>query len=68
MAKRALRGKRHLADATCYQAQQYAEKYLKEILTSRQLEFPRIHGLNSLNQLCLHGVYSPHLRAMILIR
>ena len=55
MAKRALRGKRRLPDAACYHAQQCAEKYFKAILTSRQLEFPRIHDLDSLNQLCLQA-------------
>ena len=55
MAKRALRGKRRLPDAACYHTQQCAEKYFKAILTSRQLEFPRIHDLDSLNQLCLQA-------------
>ncbi|GIV64100.1 MAG: HEPN domain-containing protein [Chloroflexota bacterium] len=55
MAKRALRGQRRLPDAACYHAQQCAEKYLKAVLTFQQIEFPRIHDLDSLNQLCLQA-------------
>jgi len=35
----------------CFHAQQAAEKYLKALLTSRQIEFPKTHAIEALLQL-----------------
>ena len=40
-------------DATCFHAQQAAEKYLKAYLQEREVVFPRIHNLVQLLELCL---------------
>jgi len=36
----------------CFHAQQSAEKYLKAVLVSRRVYFPKTHDLVFLNQLC----------------
>ncbi len=41
-------GKRTPADTVAFHAQQCAEKYLKALLTSQGIEFPRIHDLSEL--------------------
>lgn len=40
-------------DACCFHAQQAAEKYLKAYLVSKQINFPKTHDLQSLNNLCI---------------
>ena len=39
-------------DAVCYHCQQCAEKYLKAFLVLHSVDFPRIHHLPKLNELC----------------
>ncbi len=39
-------------DAACFHAQQAAEKYIKAYLTHNEKEFPFIHNLEKLIQLC----------------
>lgn len=39
-------------DAVCYHCQQCAEKYLKAFLVLHSVDFPRIHHLPRLNELC----------------
>src|SRR6266511_2671237 len=55
MAKRALRRSKPLTTPSCFHSQQYAEKYLKAILISRDIEFPKTHDLLILDTLCAHG-------------
>ena len=42
-------------DAACFHAQQAAEKYLKAYLTANGKEFPFVHNLEKLVQLCSEG-------------
>ena len=53
-AGRELRARRHPNyDATCFHAQQAAEKYLKAYLQEHEVVFPRIHNLiNCLSCAC----------------
>jgi HEPN domain-containing protein len=52
-----LRRKRLPVQAICFHAQQSAEKYLKALLVSRRVYFPKTHDLAFLNQLCeQHGI------------
>jgi HEPN domain-containing protein len=39
-------------DTACFHAQQAAEKFLKAYLTANQVEFPFIHNLEKLVELC----------------
>ncbi len=39
-------------DAACFHAQQAAEKYLKAYLTAREIDFPFVHNLEKLIQIC----------------
>jgi HEPN domain-containing protein len=39
-------------DTACFHAQQAAEKYLKAYMTSRGLEFPFVHNLEKLIEIC----------------
>ena len=39
-------------DAACFHAQQAAEKYIKAYLTAHEIEFPFIHNLEKLIELC----------------
>jgi len=52
MAKSALRRSRPLTIGSCFHSQQCAEKYLKAILVSQSIEFPKTHDLLILNTLC----------------
>jgi len=52
MAKSALRRSKPLAISSCFHSQQCAEKYLKAILVSQNVEFPKTHDLLILNTLC----------------
>jgi len=39
-------------DTVCFHAQQAAEKYLKAYLTAEEIEFPFVHNLEKLVELC----------------
>lgn len=52
MAKSALRRSKPLTTPSCFHRQQCAEKYLKAILVSQDVEFPKTHDLLILNTLC----------------
>ena len=39
-------------DTACFHAQQAAEKYIKAYLTAREIDFPFIHNLEKLIELC----------------
>lgn len=52
MAKSALRRSKPLTIGSCFHSQQCAEKYLKAILVSQNVEFPKTHDLLILNTLC----------------
>lgn len=47
--------KRKSLDAACFHAQQSAEKYLKAYLTAKEIEFPFVHNLEKLIELCSKG-------------
>jgi len=51
-AKSALRRSKPLTTSSCFHSQQCAEKYLKAILVSQDVEFPKTHDLLILNTLC----------------
>ena len=51
-ARVALKRKRPLLRAACFNSQQCVEKYLKAILVSRKHKFPKIHDLRELATLC----------------
>ncbi len=53
MAKSALRRKKPLIIPSCFHSQQCAEKYLKAILVSQDVEFPKTHDLLILDTLCI---------------
>lgn len=55
MAKSALRRSKPLTTPSCFHSQQCAEKYLKAILVSQNIEFPKTHDLLILNTLCTVG-------------
>lgn len=52
MAKSALRRSKPLTTSSCFHSQQCAEKYLKAILVSQDVEFPKTHDLLILDTLC----------------
>ncbi len=59
MAKSALRRSKPLATSSCFHSQQCAEKYLKAILVSQDVEFPKTHDLLVLNTLCANaGIFT----------
>lgn len=45
MAKSALRRNKPLTTSSCFHSQQSAEKYLKAMLVSQDIEFPKTHDL-----------------------
>jgi HEPN domain-containing protein len=55
MAKSALRRSKPLTTPSCFHSQQCVEKYLKAILVSQDIEFPKTHDLLILNTLCADG-------------
>ena len=55
MAKSALRRSKPLTTPSCFHSQQCAEKYLKAILISQDIEFPKTHDLLILDALCADG-------------
>ena len=69
LAASLLRRKQLPTVAICFHAQQSAEKYLKALLISQRLEFPKTHDLATLNSLCEHqGIltgFSPRLLALL---
>lgn len=52
LARTALKRKQPLTSGACFHAQQCAEKYMKALLISKGIEFPRTHDLLMLNNLC----------------
>src|SRR5215216_724383 len=52
VAKSALRRNKPLTTPSCFHSQQCAEKYLKAILVSQNIEFPKTHDLLILDTLC----------------
>lgn len=52
IARSALRYKTPLISPACFHAQQCAEKYLKAILVTRSVAFPKTHDLLMLATLC----------------
>ncbi len=52
LTRSALRHKSPLTYGACYHAQQCAEKYIKAMLASRGVAFPRTHDLAALDDLC----------------
>mgnify|MGYP003428568290 CR=1 FL=1 len=52
MAKSALRRSKPLTIGSCFHSQQCAEKYLKAMLVSQNVEFPKTHDLLILHTLC----------------
>jgi HEPN domain-containing protein len=55
MAESALRRRKPLTTPSCFHSQQCAEKYLKAILVSQEIEFPKTHDLLILDTLCADG-------------
>ena len=51
-AKILIRRKKPLLYSACFHAQQCAEKYLKALLLVKDEEFPKVHDLNTLDDLC----------------
>jgi len=64
-----LRRKHPPSMAICFHAQQSAEKYLKALLLSRKVHFPKTHDLPTLNSLCeKNGIltgFSPQLLTLL---
>jgi HEPN domain-containing protein len=59
MAKSALRRSKPLTTSSCFHSQQCAEKYLKAILVSQDIEFPKTHDLLILDTLCANaGIFT----------
>jgi HEPN domain-containing protein len=59
MAKSALRRRKPLTTASCFHSQQCAEKYLKAMLISKNMEFPKTHDLIILDRLCAEaGIFT----------
>lgn len=59
MAKSALRRSKPLTTSSCFHSQQCAEKYLKGILVSQDIEFPKTHDLLILDTLCTNaGIFT----------
>lgn len=59
-ARRLLRGKNKFPNIACYHAQQSAEKYLKALLLTEGQNFPKIHNLRRLQDLCeVAGIVVP---------
>ena len=55
MARSALRRRKPLTTPSCFHSQQCAEKYLKAILVSQDIAFPKTHDLLILDTLCSDG-------------
>ena len=47
-----IRGKKPLLFSACFHAQQCAEKYMKALLIYKDQDFPKVHDLITLNDLC----------------
>jgi HEPN domain-containing protein len=60
LALSAIRHKSPLTYGATFHAQQCIEKYIKALLASRQIVFPRTHDLAALGSLCQqHGIVLP---------
>ena len=51
-AKVLARHKKPLLYSACFHAQQCAEKYMKALLVYKDHEFPKVHDLSTLDDLC----------------
>ncbi len=51
-AKVLIRRKKPLLYSACFHAQQCAEKYIKAVLIFKDQGFPKVHDLNTLDDLC----------------
>jgi len=51
-AKVLIRRKKPLLYSACFHAQQCAEKYMKALLIFKDQDFPKVHDLNTLDELC----------------
>jgi len=51
-AKILIRGRKPLLYSTCFHAQQCAEKYMKALLIYKDQDFPKVHDLSTLDDLC----------------
>jgi len=61
-----MRRKQPPSTAICFHAQQSAEKYLKALLLSRKVHFPKTHDLSALNSLCeQHGILTGFLPQLL---
>jgi len=47
-----IRGKKPLLYSACFHAQQCAEKYMGALLIYKDQNFPKVHDLSTLNDLC----------------
>ena len=52
LARAALRRKQPLTSGVCFHAQQCAEKYMKALLIYKDHEFPKVHDLSILDEIC----------------
>lgn len=52
VAKREMEAKESNYDAICFHCQQMAEKYIKAFLFKNNIDFPKIHSLIELLELC----------------
>lgn len=53
VAKREMEASDGNSDAVCFHSQQMAEKYLKAFLFKSEVDFPKVHNLIELLELCL---------------
>jgi len=51
-AKILIRGKKPLLYSACFHAQQCAEKYMKALLIYKDQDFPKVHDLSTLDEMC----------------
>jgi HEPN domain-containing protein len=47
-----IRGRKPFLYSACFHAQQCAEKYMKALLIYKDQDFPKVHDLSTLNDLC----------------
>ena len=47
-----IRGRKPLLYSACFHAQQCAEKYMKALLIYNDQDFPRVHDLSTLGEMC----------------
>ncbi len=51
-AKILIRSRKPLLYSACFHAQQCAEKYMKALLIYKDQDFPRVHDLSTLDEMC----------------